>query len=644
MRGGHRLGEPALFVIVYASVASALYFTLGEVAGRALGLTPVVFLLAGVLFGLSAMTYVEGAALHPERAGATVFARYAFNELVSFVAGWVLLLDYCLIVAAASLSAVHYLEPLWGAAADDGAVELGLTLAVVALVAALNVRGPSARRIPRIGALVGVDLVLQAALIVVGLVVLLDVGAITEPIDLGTAPGWTDLAFAAGVAMVVFTGLESAAGLSSEVRATPAGLRRLVTSSTATVVVVYAGIALVAMSALPATGGRTALGDEALEAPVLGVTRELEPPWLADLLTNAFAVVGALTLVAAAGSAMLGLSRLGYSLSRNRQIPSTLGKLHPTRATPFVLITIAAVGAGALGATGDLDLLLGVLAFGALLALTIAHVSIVVLRFREPDRERPYRVPGNVRLRGRPVPLPAVAGAALSGLLWLSVVATHEGARTVGGLWLLGGLVLYVVYRRTQGKPLLRRVVVPEAALKAERPPRAEFGSILVPVFGTPLDVDIVQTAGRLAADEDPDAFEDDHGATIEAIWVFEVPMSLPLDAALPEAQVAAARAALRRAKAVGEEYDGVEVATATVRARAAGAAIVEEARRRGVQVVVMAAEPPTKVRGGALLGGRAGSRADFLGDVTRYVAAKAPCQVIITAPPADDVPVAAPA
>ena len=202
------------------------------------------------------------------------------------------------------------------------------------------------------------------------------------------------------------------------------------------------------------------------------------------------------------------------------------------------------------------------------------------------------------------------------------------------------GLGLYVIYRRTQGKPLLRRVVVPEAALRAERPPPAEFGSILVPIFGTPLDDDIVQTAGRLAAEEDLEALEEGHGATIEAIWVFEVPMSLPLDARLPDAQVATARAALRRAKAVGEEYDGVEVATATIRARRAGAAIVEEARRRGVQAVVMGAEPPTKVRGGALLGGRAGSRADFLGDVTKYVAAKAGCQVIITAPPADDVAV----
>jgi len=119
------------------------------------------------------------------------------------------------------------------------------------------------------------------------------------------------------------------------------------------------------------------------------------------------------------------------------------------------------------------------------------------------------------------------------------------------------------------------------------------------------LDDDIVQTAGRLAAEELADGDVKGEGATIEALWVFEVPMALPIDARLPEAQLDRARAALRRAKLVGEEYGGVEVATATVRSRRAGQAIVEEAKRRGVELIVMAAEEPSRIRGGAVLGGR---------------------------------------
>src|SRR5438477_4655277 len=115
--------------------------------------------------------------------------------------------------------------------------------------------------------------------------------------------------------------------------------------------------------------------------------------------------------------------------------------------------------------------------------------------------------------------------------------------------------------------------------------------------------------------------------------------MSLPLDAALPERRLQDARRALARAKAVGEEYEGVEVATATVRTRRTGQAIVDEARRRGVEAIVLGAEEPSRIRGGALLSGRGGPLDNFVGDVTRYVVAKAPCQVILTAPPASDSP-----
>ena len=79
------VGSPLLFAIVYTSLASAIYFSLGVISGHALGLTPLVFLIAAVLFALTAMTYAEGASLHQERSGSTVFARYAFNELISFV-------------------------------------------------------------------------------------------------------------------------------------------------------------------------------------------------------------------------------------------------------------------------------------------------------------------------------------------------------------------------------------------------------------------------------------------------------------------------------------------------------------------------------------------------------------------------------
>jgi APA family basic amino acid/polyamine antiporter len=345
------------------------------------------------------------------------------------------------------------------------------------------------------------------------------------------------------------------------------------------------------------------------------------------------AVGGALGLIAAAGSGMLGVSRVGYSLATNRQIPSAVGRLHQRFGTPYVVIGVTALASVALVLPTNLELLVGIFAFGAMLAFTIAHLSVIALRFSERDRRRPYTIPLSIPVRGASVPLPAVLGAILAAAGWLSVIVFHAGARYVGAGWLLAGLALYTTYRKTQGKPLLRRVTIPDRALRHEAL-EPEFGSILVPIFGNKLDDDIVQTAARLAGSEHDDL--ETQGAVIEAIWVFEVPMALPLDASLPEAQVRRARDALARAKEVGEEYEGVTVATALVRARRTGQGIVSEARRRGVEAIVLAAEEPSRVRGGGRLGGPGGPLDNYLGEEAKYVIRKAPCRVILTAPPAE--------
>jgi APA family basic amino acid/polyamine antiporter len=340
-------------------------------------------------------------------------------------------------------------------------------------------------------------------------------------------------------------------------------------------------------------------------------------------------------LVVAGSAAMLGVSRVALALATHRQIPTALGRLHPRLGTPWIVIVAAGVLAAGLAVPTDVDFLVGLYAFGAMLAFTIAHAAVIVLRYRDPRPRRGYQVPLSVRVGPGQLPLPAVLGGTLSLLGFASVLFFHAGARYVGLGWMLAGLIVFVAYRRAQGTPLLERVRVSEDILRV--PAEAmepEFGSILVPIFGSELDVDIIQTAGRLAGDEHDDL--ESEGAVIEALWVFEVPMALPLDARLPEAQLRRAREALQRAKAVGEEYEGVEVATATVRARRAGQAIVDEARRRGVEVIVLAAEPPSRVRGGARLGGTWGPLDDFVGDVTKYVLRKAPCRVILTAPAAE--------
>ncbi|HEX3910079.1 MAG TPA: universal stress protein [Solirubrobacteraceae bacterium] len=629
------VGSPTLFAIVYTPLASAIYFSLGVISGHALGLTPVVFLVAAGLFALTAMTYAEGASLHQERSGSTVFARYAFNELVSFVAGWAILLDYVILIAVTCYAATQYMRVFWSPLGHS-AEALGLALVFILLVVLGNIRGFGWRRSRRVAMIVVADLALQGLIVVLGLVLFFNPHTLLDPIHLGSAPSWSDLVFALTVAAISFTGLESAAGLAGEVRISKGQLKRLVGSGTATVIVIYVGIALVAVTALPVHHGHTQLATRFLDDPVVGIVAQMHPHWLAETLRYVVAGLGALTLVAAANSAMLGLSRLAYSLSTNRQIPSGLGRLHPQRSTPYVLIILAGIVAAGLVVPENLDFLVGIYAFGALLAFTIAHVSVCRLRYSDPDSERGYRIPLSVRWRGGALPLPAVFGAAISAAGWLAVMIVHDPARYVGLGWMLVGLAMYVIYRKADETSLFKRVTVAPEVLRAEPPRERDYGSILVPLFGTRLDEDIVQTAALLVSGTQTDEAAIDE-STIEAVWIFVIPMSLPLDARLPEAQVKEARQALARAKAVGEEYTGVQVATATVRTRRAGYAIVDEAKRRGVEAIVLGAEEPSLIRGGTRLGGRGGPLDNFVGDVTKYVIDKASCRVIVTAPAAGD-------
>ncbi|HKP20239.1 MAG TPA: universal stress protein [Thermoleophilaceae bacterium] len=627
----HTLGEPALFAIVLSSVLSAIFFSLGVVAGRALGLTPLVFLLAGIFLAVTMATYVEGSSLHIERGGASTFARYAFDEFWSFVAGWAILLDYLIVMAIGAVVISEYLTVFWNEL-NDGIVPEVLAGGALLYVAMSNIRGLSANRIGSVLRLSLLSIVLLVVVSLIGFTQYWDPGSIHASIDLGVAPKWEDLIFALGIASVVAIGVEAASGLAGEIRVGRRGLRRVVIATVLAAIGLFVLVSVAALMATPVVGTRTALGSTFLGAPVLAIPSSYEPGALLDVSRYAVGATAAALLLVAMNGQMLGLARLAYSLATNRQIPSAVGRLHRRRGTPYVTIILAALIAFALALPHDLDFLAGVFAFGAMIAFSLAHLSVIALRFRESDRPSAFRVPFSIPVRGARVPLPAVFGAAFSIAVWLSVVVYHEGARYIGFGWMAAGITLYVIYRRAQGKSLTRRFTIPAEALQEGT--AAEYGSILVPVFGEELDDDIVGTAGRLAASEGE---EEEGGAVLEALYVFEIPMSLPIDARVPEDRVTEAKRVLARAKEVGEEYAGVEVATAMVRGRSVGQAIVSEARRRGVEAIVLGAEEPSRLRGGAILGGRGRVRDKFVGETTRYVIEKAPCKVILTAPPAGE-------
>jgi APA family basic amino acid/polyamine antiporter len=632
------LGVPGLFVAVYSAVGFSIYFALGVVADRGLGLTPLIFLAAGLLFVLTTLSYVEGGAMIRERGGSSSFARHAFNELIAFIAGWAILIDYLIVAALAAISVPHYLEPISGDLADAG-WEIAVAGAVIVAACVLNVLNITGRGRERPLAILALaDIALQLVVIVVGVLTVFHPDRLTEQVHLFASPSFHGLVYAAVVAMLAYAGIEAASDMAPDIDVHPRDLKRIVSVGAFAVPLVYAGMAAIALMAVPVVAGphgpETALGGRYVEAPILGVVSAYHPVWVSHAMRWLVALVATPVLFWAATTAMLGVSRHIYTLAINRQIPSWLGKLNSRHATPHVAIALSGLIAIGLVAPTDVKLLAGLYAFGAMLAITIAQLSIIRLRITEPDRPRPFRVPFDVNWRGSKLPLPALFAALLSGLAFLSVLVYHQRARWVGLGWMAFGLLFYVVYRRVvEGTTLTKRVSVTEKAL-TKQVPEVAFRNILVPVFGTKLDDDIVSTAGRLAAAEQEESGSEDEEARLDVVYVVQVPLTLPLDAELPPDIEEEARRALKRATEVGEEYEDVKVVSEVVRARDIGAGIVEAARRSGAEAIVIGGEPPSKIKGGAKLGGIGAAKPAEIGAATEYVLKKAPCRVLLTAPP----------
>jgi APA family basic amino acid/polyamine antiporter len=632
------LGVPSLFAAAYSAVGFSIYFALGVVAERGLGLTPLIFLAAGLLFGLTTLSYVEGGAMFRERGGSSTFARHAFNELIAFIAGWAILIDYLIVIALAALSVPHYLEPVSGRF-DQPVLEIGVAAAVIVTVCVLNILNVTGRgRARSLAVLALADLGLQLAVIVVGLLVVFHPDRLTEQLNLFTDPNFKDIVYAAVVAMLAYAGIEAASDLAPDIEVSKRDLKRVASLGAIAVPVVYAGMAAIALMAVPVVAGphgpETALGTTYINDPVLGVVSSFHPHWVAETMRWMVAIVAVPVLFWAANNSMLGVSRHIYTLAINRQIPSWLGKLERRTATPYVAIWICGLIAIGLVIPTNVKLLAGIYAFGATLAITIAHLSIIRLRVKAPDRTRPFRIPWGMRWGSAELPVPAIVAALISALAFISVLAYHTTARWVGIGWMIFGLVFYVVYRKVfEGTTLTKRVSVPEHAL-TKQVPVVEFRNILVPVFGTKFDDDIVSTAGRLAAAEQEESDGNDAESRLDVIYVIEVPLTLPLDAKLPQEREDQAQRALARAREVGEEYEDVGVTTEVIRARKVGAGILEAARRHGAEAIVIGGEPPTKIRGGAMIGGIGGAKPDEIGAATEYVLKKAPCRVLLTAPP----------
>jgi basic amino acid/polyamine antiporter, APA family len=610
------VGVSGLFATAYGNVGSSIYYALGLVAAHALGLTPLVFVFAGGLFALTAKTYAEGASMFPEAGGSSSFARHAFNELVSFFAGWALSLDYILTIAISAFFVPHYLSTfpgLEGLNHNPGDIFGGLI--VVVALAGLNIRGlGESAKLNFILAIV--DLSTQVLLVGIGAVLVLDPSLLIHQVHLGKVPTWHELIFALSLAMLAYTGIETVSNMAEEATDPGKQVPKAVNLVVLAVLGVYLGISMIALSALPVTAVaghphqfQTLLGVEGhggfQNDPVLGIVSRLGLH--GTVLTLAQYYVGLLAatiLFIATNAGMIGISRLSWSLAEHRQLPGIFSQLHPHFRTPWFTIVFFSGLAGLLVLYGNTNVLGNLYSFGALLSFTVAHISVIALRVKLPDQERPYRMPWNVRIRGASIPLTAVIGGIGTATVWIVVVVTHPEARLVGIPWMVFGMVGYVVYRRRQGLDLRQTCRIE----RAERP--ADFQALgyrtaLVPIFGGDVSASALSSAAKLIGTD----------GIVYAVFVLPVPSQLSLEAGL-EAEEAEGRSALETAR-IKARRSNIRIRTGLIRTRNPGAALVEEARRVDADVIYWSTihAPVGEQR---------------IGPTATYLLAKRPCRVII--------------
>jgi len=624
------LGPPALFSTAYGNVGSSIYSALGLVASYALGLTPVVFVITGVIFYLTAATYAEATAMYPEAGGSSSFARHAFNEFWSFFAAWAQMLNYTITIAISAFFVPHYIGGLFWPALQHSPGDVLFGIGLVSLLSVVNVVGVKEAAGLNI-VLAVTDLATQLLLVIIGVVLVLSPHTLIDNVHLGLAPTWKNFLIAIPIGMIAYTGIETISNMAEEARDETRTVPQAIKAVVVAVFAIYAALPIVALSALPvhrqADGHyATLLGTSESHGgfagdPVLGIVKHLHLGPLQSVGEIYVGLLAATILFIAANAGIIGASRLVYSMGLHRQVPDRLSRLHPRFNTPWIGILLFGGVACLTMIPGKAEFLGNMYAFGAMLSFTMAHLSVIRLRVKEPDRPRPYRGPGTLHVAGLKLPLFALLGVLGTGLAFVTVTILHVDVAAAGVAWLALGIGLYVVYRRRQGLDLLTTARAP----RHERPPHfeeLEYRTALVPIFGDDVSASALTSAAKLIG----------HDGVVYAVYVLPVPSQLSLDAVMEEEE-ARGRSVLETAR-IKARRAGIKIRTGLIRTRNPGASLVEEAERVGCDVIYW-----------STIHAPAGEQR--IGPTAAYLLAKRPCRVIIETDVRDvpsREPVAAPA
>ncbi|MGZ4461405.1 MAG: amino acid permease [Gaiellaceae bacterium] len=613
------LGTPALFSTAYGDVGSSIYYALGLTASFALGLTPVVFVIAGLFFIATALTYAEGTVRYPEAGGSSSFARHAFNEVFSFGAAWAQMLNYLVTISISAFFVPHYLSVFWGPLRTNPWDIVGGAV-VIAILVSLNVFGiREATRLNVVLALI--DFSTQVLLVLLGAALIFNPHILASNVHFGIAPHWGVFFLAIPIAMIAYTGMETISNLAEETRDPARDVPRAYKFVAGAVFTIYLTLPAIALMALPVhkVGGhyQTLLGLNPPKGfagdPVLGIVNNVGlHGFFLTALKYYVGILAGTILIIAANAGVMGSSRITYAMASHRQLPERLRRLHPRFKTPWLsLIVFSGLLATLTLLPGKIDFLGTMYSFGAMLSFAMANAAIIGLRIRYPDAELQVKSRPNLRFRGIDWPLFAIVGLLGTAGSWIVVVVQRPTTRWVGLGWLAVGFTIYVVYRK-----LILRVPL-RATLRAPAeilPWQLEYRRIVVPITGDHVPVRAMHAAARLAGER---------RSRLIVVAPLEVPLGAPLGADLADEE-RRLHALLDDSALIAGSY-GVRAIPRLVRTRSAAREIVAEAERQNAEILVVEAQRPSY---------RRRSKRMPLDETAESVVKRASCRVMISAGP----------
>ena len=625
------LGTNALFATAYGNVGSSIYYALGLVASYALGLTPVIFVITGIFFYMTAASYSEATAMYPEAGGSSSFARRAFNEFASFFAAWAGMLTYTITVAISAFFAAHYVGGVfWDFLSDSPGDVIGGAVLII-VFATINIVG--AQESTRVNVLLAVlDFATQLLLVALGVFLVLSPQTLLDNVDLGVTPTWSQFLLAVPIGMLAYTGIETVSNMAEEAKDETKTIPAAIARVRLAVFAIYFTLPSIALSALPvrtAEAGSEVVRLGGVEAgerytplgltreeggfagdPILGVVRNMDLGPFQDIALFYVGILAATVLTLATNAGLIGVSRLVYSMGLHRQMPDAMRQLHPRFGTPWIGVLVFGALAIVAIIPGEAEFLGSLYSFGALLSFTVAHVSVARLRAIQPDHVRPYRGPGNLRIRGYDAPLFALVGGTFTAIAFIIICALSPVVALAGVGWLILGVIIYVLYRRRLGLDLTstHKVAIPQPVVDHE----AEYDSVLIAFNADEgYNARIVATAAKLAARRR-------HG--MHVIVTIPVPYALAIGEPMRDAE-ATADSLIEQARVQGGRR--VTGHWEKVRAGQAGRRIIEEAEDMRATAIVVGL--PRRVSGGSLFG-----------KTLETVLAERPCRVVIESSPDD--------